>query len=190
MLCLAPRSCSYSDMCWPWRRREEPLSRQRSEKRHYLLPQGNTGARGNSAISRCERESEREQVPEKAVLCPQQSKKRVIFSGLDNRASVGPCPYYYTSKACLHWVWYCLDFSTEIHIVDHAEWCKEVQAFPLSPSSLPHFIRFSPFQVSFSKIIKKVLYLDVGVDFRLQWSDKVYIKLTGGSVFRYCALHG
>ncbi len=93
---------------------------------------------------------EREQVAEKAVLCPQQSKKRVIFSGLDNRASVGPCPYYYTSKACLHWVWYCLDFSTAT-IVDHAELCKEVLAFPLSHSSLPHFICFSPFQVSFSK---------------------------------------
>lgn len=149
MLCLAPRSCSYSDMCWPWRRREEPLSRQRSEKRHYLLPQGNTGARGNSAISRWERERvrqrEREQVPEKAVLCPQQSKERVIFSGLDNQASVGPCPYYYTSKACLHWVWYCLDFSTAA-IVDHAEWCKEVQAFPLSLLVSPSLYRFLSLQ--------------------------------------------
>ncbi len=110
------------------------------------------GTRGHGGIqpSAAVREREREQVAEKDVLCPQQSKKRVIFSGLDNWASVGPCPYYYTSKACLHWVWYCLDFSTAT-IVDHAELCKEVLAFPLSPSSLPHFICFSPFQVSFSK---------------------------------------
>ncbi len=92
---------------------------------------------------------EREQVTEKSSFVSSAEQKK-IFSGLDNRASVGPCPYYYTSKACLHWVWYCLDFSTAT-IVDHAELCKEVLAFPLSPSSLPHFICFSPFQVSFSK---------------------------------------
>lgn len=114
------------------------------------------GTRGHGGIQPSAAEREREGVRErereqasarKSRLCPQQSKKRVIFSGLDNRASVGPCPYYYTSKACLHWVWYCLDFSTA-GIVDHAEWCNEVQAFfPLSlfAFSFPHFICFSPF---------------------------------------------
>lgn len=96
MLCLAPRSCSYSDMCWPWRRREEPLSRQRSEKRHYLLPQGNTGARGNSAFSRWERESEYErergskQVPEKAVCVLSRAKKGWFSLGWTIERLLGP----------------------------------------------------------------------------------------------------
>lgn len=92
MLCLAPRSCSYSDMCWPWRRREEPLSRQRSEKRHYLLPQGNTGARGNSAISRWEREreSKSEQVPEKAVCVLSRAKKGWFSLGWTIERLLGP----------------------------------------------------------------------------------------------------
>lgn len=122
MLCLPP-SCSYSDMCWPWRRREESLSRHRSEKRHYLLPQGNTGAWGNSAISRRERESVSASA-RKSRFVSLAEQKRVIFFGSDNRASVEPSPYYYyASKGCLHWVWYCLDSSTA-SIVDQTQWCR------------------------------------------------------------------